>query len=108
MLCVIEAELKKVLVTLDSCPMNATKNSTLRIYSPWLTIKSEILEIPIYIGVVHAEVVELAGPTRPIGPTGLFDNLKGLLTNAYNSEVIWKCSCSKGIVNTYCTYVTYI
>lgn len=91
-------EVQKVLVFLDSCPKNATKNSIIRIYSPWLTIESKTTEILLYVGVIHAEVIEFSGSTRPLGPIGLPTNLNGLLTTVFQSEVLWKCSCPEGTI----------
>lgn len=92
-------EVQKVLVLLDSCPKNATKNSIIRIYSPWLTIESKTTEILLYIGVIHTEVIEFSGSTRSLEPTGLSPNLNGLLTNVFQSEALWKCNCPEGIIN---------
>jgi len=47
----------------------------------------------VYVGVVHAEIIESPGPTRLLGPLKLFPNC-----NKYQSEVLWKCKCSKGIM----------
>lgn len=96
---VAESEIQKVLVTLDYCPKNATKNSIIRIHSPWLTIESKITEIVLFVGVIHAEVIELCGSNKPLEPIGLdlfTNNIKGLSTTIFQSEVLWKCDCSKG------------
>lgn len=85
-----------MLITLDSCPKNATKNSIIRIHSPWLIIKSESMDILLFVGIVHAEIVELSESSNPFGTTGLLKN-NGLLTSDFKSEVLWKCKCSKGI-----------
>lgn len=93
----IETEIQKVLVTLDYCPKNATKNSIIRIHSPWLTIESKITKTVLFIGVIHAEVIEFSGSNKPLGPTGLFtNNINGLQTTIFQSEILWKCNCSKG------------
>lgn len=86
-----------MIVTLDNCPKNATKDSVIRIYSPWLTIESKITEIVLFVGVIHAEVIEFSGSNKSLGPTGLFTNINGLLTTIFQSEVKWKCNCSEGI-----------
>lgn len=88
--------MQKVLVTLDNCPIKATKNSIIRVYSPWLTIKSEITDVLLYIGIVHAEVVERSESiTKPFEP--IFTDVNQLPTTVFQSKVLWKCSCSKGI-----------
>lgn len=92
----IETQVQKVIVTLDNCPKYATKNSIIRIYSPWLTIESKTIEIELFIGVVYAEVVEFSGSNKPLGPTGLYTNISGLPTSIFQSEIKWKCSCSEG------------
>jgi len=90
-------EVQKVLVTLDKCPKNATKNSIIRIYSPWLTIESKTTDVLLFVGVIHAEVIEFVESIRSIEPTGLFTNhINGLQTTMYQSEVLWKCNCSEG------------
>lgn len=78
-----------MLVTLDNCPKNATKNSIIRIHSPWLTIKCVITDLLLFIGIVNVEVVELSESTN------LFRQTKLLIDN--QNEVLWKCKCSKGI-----------
>lgn len=85
-----------MLVTLENCPKNVTKNSIIRIYSPWSTIKSEKTEILLFIGVIHVEVIEVSESTILLEPKGLFSNFKGLLTNVFQNEVVWKCNCSEG------------
>lgn len=97
MIYIIETQVQKVIVTLDNCPKNATKNSVIRIYPPWLTIESKITEMLLFVGVIHAEVIEFAGSYRPLGPTELFKNTTGLPTTVFQSEVRWKCNCSEGI-----------
>lgn len=94
----IETEVQKVLVALDSCPKNATNNSIIRIYSPWSIIESKTIDMIMYVGVIHVEVIECSGPTRPLGPAEFFPNVNGLLTNIYQSKVLWKCQCPGGIV----------
>jgi len=90
-------EIQKVLIILDKCPKNASKNSVIRIYSPWLTIESKTTEVLLYVGVIHAEVIEFLGPIRSIEPVGLFTNhINGLRTTVYQNEVLWKCNCSEG------------
>lgn len=90
-----------MLVTLENCPKNVTKNSIIRIYSPWLTIKSGNTGILLFIGVIHIEVVEFSGSTRVLEPIGLFTNVKGLLTTVFQNEVVWECNCSEGIILHY-------
>jgi hypothetical protein len=87
-----------VLVTLENCPKNVTKNSIIRIYSPWSTIKSEKIEVLLFIGVIHAEVIEFSESTMLLEPKALFTNFKGLLTNVFRNEVVWECNCSEGII----------
>lgn len=87
-----------MLVTLENCPKNVTKNSIIRIYSPWLTIKSENTETFLFVGVIHAEVIEISESTRLPEPKGLFSNFKGLLTTVFQNEVVWECNCSEGII----------
>lgn len=94
---VIETQVQKVLVTLDNCPKYTTKNSVIRIYSPWLTIESKTIEIVLFIGVIHAEVIEISGSNKSIGPVGLYTNISGLLTTIFQSEIKFKCNCSEGI-----------
>lgn len=94
---VIDTEDKKVLVTLDNCPRNVAKNSVIRIYSPWLTIESKIAEVLLFVGVTHAEVIESSGSLRSVEPIGLITNpINWLRTTMCQSEVLWKCDCSKG------------
>lgn len=86
-------------MTLDNCPKNATKNSIIRIHSPWLTIESKITEIVLFVGVVHAEVIELSESNKPLESIDLdlfTKNINGLRTTIFQSEVLWKCFCSKG------------
>lgn len=92
------------MVTLDNCPKNVIKNSIIRIFPPWTTIESKTIDLLIYVGVVHAEMIESPGPTRLFGPPELFPNFNELLTNVYQSEVLWECKCSKGII--YFTIIT--
>ncbi|XP_025419829.1 uncharacterized protein LOC112690119 [Sipha flava] len=90
-----EKKVQKVLVTLENCPKNVTKNSIIRIYSPWSTIKSEKIEVLLFIGVIHAEVIEFSESTMLLEPKALFTNFKGLLTNVFRNEVVWECNCSE-------------
>lgn len=87
-----------MLVTLNNCPLNAAKNSIIRIYSPWLTIKSDITEVLLFTGVIHAEVIEFSEYiTRPFEFVEGSTDLNGLLTTLFKNKVLWKCNCSKGI-----------
>lgn len=81
---------------MDNCPKYATKNSVIRIYSPWLTIESKTTEIELFIGVVYAEVVEFSRSNIPLGPTELYTNISGLPSTIFQSEIKWKCNCSEG------------
>jgi len=84
-----------VLVTLDNCSIKAAKNSIIRIYSPWLTIKSEVTDVLLFVGVIHAEVIEFSESiTRPLKEKCTDAN--GLLTTVFQNKVVWKCYCSKG------------
>lgn len=87
---------QKVLVTLENCPKNATKNSIIRIYSPWLAIESKTTEMLLFVGVIHAEVIQLSGSTIPPEPIEFFTKLNGLMTTVFQSKVVWKCYCPKG------------
>lgn len=102
-----ETKLQNVLVPLENCPKNVIKNSIIRIYSPWSTIESKTLGLLMYVGVVHVEIIECPGPTRPLGPFQPFTNLSGLLTSVYQSKVLWKCKCSKGIISYFTIIITF-
>lgn len=93
----IETQVQKVIVTLDNCPKYATKNSVIRIYSPWLTIESKTAEIKLFIGVVYAEVIENSESNKPLGPTEICTDIRGLPSTIFQSEIKWKCNCSEGI-----------
>jgi hypothetical protein len=85
-----------VLVILDNCSINVAKNSMIRIYSPWLTIKSEIAELLLFVGIIHVEVIEFSESiSRPL--KGNFTDANGLLTTVFQNKILWKCNCSKGI-----------
>lgn len=86
-----------MLVTLGNCPKNATKNSVICIHSPWLAIESKTTEMLLFVGIIHAEVIELSGSIMPPEPFGLSTKLNGLMTTVFQSEVVWKCYCPKGI-----------
>lgn len=87
-------DVQKVLVTLDNCSIKAAKNSIIRIYSPWLTIKSEVTDVLLFVGVIHAEVIEFSESiTRPL--KGKCTDANGLLTTVFQNKVVWKCYCSK-------------
>ncbi|XP_022179371.1 uncharacterized protein LOC111039979 isoform X2 [Myzus persicae] len=91
-----DKEVHRVLVTLNNCPLNAAKNSIIRIYSPWLTIKSDITEVLLFTGIIHAEVIEFSESiTRPLELVEESTDLNGLLTTAFQNKVLWKCNCSK-------------
>ncbi|VVC40324.1 Hypothetical protein CINCED_3A023058 [Cinara cedri] len=91
-----EMEIQKVLVILNNCPKNATKNSIIRIRSPWLTIESKTTETVLFVGIIHAEVIEHSVSIKSLGPTGLFtSNINGLQTTIFQSDILWKCNCSK-------------
>lgn len=88
---------------MDNCPKNAIKNSIICIHSPWLTIKSKTIDILLFVGIVHAEVIEFSGSTRSLGPLRLFTNINGLLTTVFQSDFLWKCKCYEGIsIDHYC------
>lgn len=93
-----------MLVTLDSCPNKVTKNSIIRVYPPWLTVESKNTRTLMYLGVIHAEVVEYSGSSKSLEPYGIHPNDKGLLTHLFQSEVLWKCNCSKGMI---CAFVFF-
>lgn len=93
---IAETEVQKVIVTLDNCPKKVTNNSIIRIYPPWLTVESKTTEMLLLIGVIHAEVVENSLSNKIYKPTGMFTNVKGLMSSVYQSEILWKCNCSKG------------
>jgi len=87
-----------VLVILNNCPLNAAKNSVIRIYSPWLTIKSDITEVLLFTGIIHAEVIEFSDSIpRSLELVEESTNHNGLLTTVLENKVLWKCNCSKGI-----------
>lgn len=91
-----DKEVQRVLVTLDNCPLNAAKNSIIRIYSPWLTIKSDITEVLLFIGIIHAEVIEFSESiTRPLEFVEGNTDLNGLQATVFQNKVLWKCNCSK-------------
>lgn len=97
-----------MLITLDNCPLKAAKNSIIRIYSPWLTIKSDITEVLLFIGIIHAEVIEFSESiTRPLEFVEGNTDLNGLQTTVFQNKVLWKCNCSKGItvVFYYCKLI---
>jgi len=87
-----------VLVTLNNCPLNAAKNSIIRIYSPWLTIKSDNAEILLFTGIIHAEVIEFSESIpRSLELVEGSTDINGLWTTILENKVLWKCNCSKGI-----------
>ncbi|XP_025204210.1 uncharacterized protein LOC112601031 [Melanaphis sacchari] len=89
-----DEEVQKVLVTLNNCSINAAKNSIIRIYSPWLTIKSEITEVLLFVGIIHAEVIAFSESiTKPLKEK--FIDINGLLTTVFQNKVLWECNCSK-------------
>ncbi|XP_015367410.1 PREDICTED: uncharacterized protein LOC107164193 [Diuraphis noxia] len=90
-----DKEVQRVLVTLNNCPLNVTKNSVIRIYSPWLTIKSDITEV-LFTGIIHAEVIEFSEsiPRSFELLEGSTDH-NGLLTTVLENKLLWKCNCSK-------------
>ncbi|XP_008186355.1 uncharacterized protein LOC100572499 [Acyrthosiphon pisum] len=91
-----DKEVQRVLVTLDNCPLNAAKNSIIRIYSPWLTIKSDITEVLLFIGIIHAEVIEFSESiTRPLDLVEGNTDLNALQATVFQNKVLWKCNCSK-------------
>jgi len=63
-----------------------------------LTIKSDITEVLLFIGVIHAEVIEFSESiTRPLELVEENTDLNGLQTTVFQNKVLWKCNCSKGI-----------
>jgi len=63
-----------------------------------LTIKSDITEVLLFIGIIHAEVIEFSESiTRPLGLVEGNTDLNGLQATVFKNKVLWKCNCSKGI-----------
>jgi len=54
-------------------------------------------EVLLFIGIIHAEVIEVSESiARPLEHVETSTDFNGLQTNVSQNKVLWKCNCSKG------------